>query len=186
MEYLKLIKNTKKAYQSTLKESLEKVKTELNKLITDNSQQEELEQLDSSEMIIDQSRIDFEKKQGEEQEKELSKHLFYELAEREIYKKKIYNKTYNTLLQTDANGKVTNNNMKIYTDLDGNKFLKSFPLRNFTKKELGFINHAKQLRMIELQDKYKKRDLGIKEVIDETEFTSLKEKYLVNRISAQI
>eukprot|EP00340_Litonotus_pictus_P006283 CAMPEP_0170517338 /NCGR_PEP_ID=MMETSP0209-20121228/3359_1 /TAXON_ID=665100 ORGANISM="Litonotus pictus, Strain P1" /NCGR_SAMPLE_ID=MMETSP0209 /ASSEMBLY_ACC=CAM_ASM_000301 /LENGTH=1545 /DNA_ID=CAMNT_0010802563 /DNA_START=763 /DNA_END=5400 /DNA_ORIENTATION=- len=186
LEYLKLIRSAKKSNQATLKEMLEKLKHELNKIITENSREEEIEQLKQEEMIIDQTRISLEKNMGENQEKELNKQLFYELSEREIYKNKLYDKTYNTLLSKDSHGKVTNNNIKIFSNISGDKFLKSFPLRNFTEKERAFINHAKNLRIIELQEKYKRREAGIKEVIDESRFTNLGEEYLVNRISAQI
>lgn len=186
LEYLKLIRNTKKTYQAGLKDSIEKLKNELNKIITENSKEEELEQLKPEEMIIDQSRIDQERAVGENQEKELEKQLFYELCERELYKNKLYEKTYDTLLLKDSLGKITNNNIKIFSNISGDKFLKSFPLRKFTTKEQGYINHAKQLRIIELQEKYKRREQGIREVIDESKFTNLTEEYLVNRISSQI
>lgn len=186
LEYIKLIKNTKKQYQAVLKDSLDKLKSELNKLISENNKEEEIEQLKPEEMIIDPNRIEFEKKQGEVQCFKTNRQLFEELASSKIYKIKLFQKTYNTLLINDSNGKVINNNMIIFTDIAGDKFLKSFPIRNFTKTEESWINHAKQLRIIELQEKYKRRANGIPEAIDESRFTNLTEEYLVNRISAQI
>ena len=187
LEYLKIIKTNKRIMQGQMKEKLDSIKAELNKYISENSkEEEEIEQLKPEDMIINPVRIEYEKEQGVKQSKELNRRLFYELSERELYKKKLYENIYELMTTKTSQDKLINNNLKIYTNLAGDKELKSFALRKFTNKELQAISHAKQLRILELQDKYKRRDLGIPEMLDETKFTNMNEEYLVNRISAQV
>lgn len=185
-EYERIIKIAKKNFQIALKERLDKIKTELNKYIIENSRQEEIEQLSSEQMVIDPDQIAQHRLNGEKQENDLNKLFFYELCKKEIYCKKLYEKTFNVSTVKDQQGKMTNNNIRIFSNMKGDKFLKSFPIRTFNAYELACIRHAKELRMIELQEKYKRRQQSIPEVIDEKQFTNLDEKYLVNRISAQI
>lgn len=186
MDYIKQIKSSKKNYQGPVKEKLENIKNELIKYINDNKKENELEQLKPEEMIIDYNRIEVEKKIGEELENALSKELFYELSERELYKEKLNKLTFEIMTVKTQNDTIINNNLVVYSNILQDKQLKSYALRTFSEKEKQSIYNAKQLRIIELQEKYKKKDLGINEIIDESTFTNTNEDYLVNRISAQI
>lgn len=186
MEYVKLIKSNKRVLQSHLKEKIDSIKSELNRLIVENNKEEEIERLQPEEMIIHDERIEKEKEEGRILGNNLNIRLFFELSEKEVIKKKLYENTFEKMTIRTGQDRIINNNLRVFTNLNGDKELKSYALRKFNDEEKNFINHAKQLRIIELQDKYKRRDNGIPDLLDEKKFTNMNEEYLVNRISSQI
>jgi hypothetical protein len=102
----------------------------------------------------------------------------------EMLKVKLHNKTFNSMLTHDEQGKVINNNIRLISSTNGDKVLKSYPIRTLPDSYLQNLNYVKQLRLMEINERYKRK--GQKEVIDESKFSYFGEDYLVNRFPGKI
>ncbi len=188
-EHNRLIKLSKKTNQAVLKTKLDEIRVELNKYLRDNNELEEIERLNFSDMIIDLNRIEKEQEKGDIECDKMTKIYFEELCELEILKEMLFDKTYNSMvLVEDIQGqrKITNNNIRMTSSTNGEKILKSFPIRNFTAAENARINYVKKLRLIEINEKYKRKSENIKDVLEEIKFSYLNEDYILNRIPSKI
>jgi WD40 repeat protein len=190
-EHDHIIHRNKKTSGQLLKAKIEDIKSELNKLINENSKLEEIEKLSKEEMIIDFERIEKESKEGVEMANEKIKHFFRELCEKELKRAKLFEKTYDLMRvkedNKDNNGsKTINNNIRIISSSGGDKILKSYPIRKISEKEHARMNYVKQLRLMELNEKYKRRQEKLKETIDATLFSTGEENYIVNRAPVRI
>jgi WD40 repeat protein len=188
-EHNRLIKLSKKTNQAVLKTKLDEIRVELNKFLRENNDLEEIEKLNLNEMIIDLNRIEKESERGELECDKMTKTYFEELCELEILKEKLFEKTYNSMvLKEDIQGqtRITNNNIRMTSSTNGEKILKSFPIRNFTEAENTRIDYVKQMRLIEINEKYKRKAENVSEVFDETKFSHLNEEYILNRIPSKI
>ncbi len=83
-------------------------------------------------------------------------------------------------------GRFINNNTRIVFNLKGEKLLKTYPIRRVNEDEVQRLNYIKQLRIIELSEKNKRKADGIREHLDEEQFSHLNEDYIVNRIPGKI
>jgi len=188
-EHKRLIKLSKKTNQAVLKTKLDEIRNELNKHLRENNDLEEIEKLGLQEMIIDLNRIEKEKERGDVECDKFTKTYFEELCELEILKEKLFHKTYNSMvLVEDIQGqtRITNNNIRMTSSTNGEKILKSYPIRNFSASENSRINYVKQMRLIEINEKYKRKAEKIKDALDETKFSHLNEDYILNRIPSKI
>ena len=189
-EHNRLIKLAKKTNQAILKTKLEEIKTELNKYLRENSEYEDIEKLNLNEMNIDINRINLDMEKGNIECDKATKDYFHELCELEILKEKLFDKTYNLMVFTEetpgATTKFINNNIRMTSSTNGEKVLKSFPIRNLSQNEINRINYVKNLRLIEINEKYKRKTEKVPEVFDETIFSHLNEDYILNRIPAKI
>jgi WD40 repeat protein len=174
----------KKNAQSTIKSRLVEIKNELNKFIHENEVLPEIEQLSKEEMVIDTERVRLEEIEDDKLAQSHIKNYFIELCELEMLKVKLYNKTFNSMLTHDEQGKVINNNIRLISSTNGDKVLKSYPIRTLPESYIKNLNYVKQLRLMEINEKYKRK--GQKEVIDETKFSYFGEDYLVNRFPGKI
>lgn len=189
-EHNRLIKLSKKTNQAVLKTKLDEIRAELNKYLRENNDLEEIEKLNLNEMIIDLNRIEKERDSGELECDKMTKTYFEELCELEILKEKLFEKTYNSMvLKEEVQGgqtKFSNNNIRMTSSTNGEKILKSYPIRNFTHAENSRINYVKQLRLIEINEKYKRKAESVPEALDESKFSHLNEEYILNRIPSKI
>ena len=139
---------------------MDEVRAELNKYLRENSEYEEIEKLELEEMIIDKKHITTEVERGEIEDEKITKIYFEELCELEILKEKLYEKTYNSMVLKEENTvtgqtKFINNNIRMTSSTNGEKVLKSYPVRNFSDAEIQRIKYVKQLRLVEINEKYK-------------------------------
>jgi hypothetical protein len=141
-------------------------------------------------MIIDKKCINSEVEKGEIEDEKITKIYFEELCELEILKEKLYEKTYNSMIlkeeTTTGQTKLENNNIRMTSSTNGEKVLKSYPIRNFSVAENQRIKYVKQLRLVEINEKYKSKSEKIEEVLDEGKFSNLNEDYILNRIPSKI
>lgn len=188
-EHNRLIKLSKKTNQAVLKTKLDEIRVELNKFLRENKDLEDIEKLNLDEMIIDLNRIEKEQERGQLECDKMTKTYFEELCELEILKEKLFQKTYNSMvLVEDIQGqtRITNNNIRMTSSTNGEKILKSYPIRNFTQTENSRINYVKQLRLIEVNEKYKRKAENVQEVLEEGKFSHLNEEYILNRTPSKI
>ena len=187
-EHNSIVEKTKKMKQAHLKTNLDKLKLELKKLIFENSKLDEIEQLQKDEMIIDTARVEKELQDGQEKANELIKKYFTELCEKEIIRTKLIEKTYDVCRVKDADPlKALNNNIKIISFGNRERILKSFPVRKLREHEIERLNHVKHMRLMELQENYKRRNEKInQEIIEEKLFSRGDETYIVNRVPVRL
>lgn len=181
MEHIKNVNITKMKVQSSLKTMLEDIKKELNKLIQYNSSLEEIEQLKPEELIINHVRIDSEIKDGNIECANMTRKYFIELIELEIKRIKLLERTFYLMTEKDENGKIINNNQRVIQNLKCDKLLKSYPIRRIRDEEIIKLNYVKQLRTMELNEKYKRKNDNIAEFMDENKFSYQNEEYIINR-----
>ena len=187
-EHNLIVEKNKKIRQANIKTNLEKIKQELKKLIADNSKLDPIEQLDKEEMIIDTTRIEKELQEGQEKANDLIKKYFTELCEKEIIRTKMIEKTYDVCRIKDIDPtKCFNNNIKIISFENRDRLLKSYPVRKLRDHEIDRLNYVKQMRLMELQEYYKRRNENLhKEVIEEKLFSRGEEPYIINRVPVKI
>lgn len=138
-------------------------------------------------MILDNDKIESEKKAGELTAIKEMKKYFTELCCVEILKSKYYEKTFNIMTQKNPeNGQIINNNTRIVFNLKGEKLVKTYPLRRVSDEETQRLNYIKQLRLVEIIEKNKRKADGIREYLDEHQFSNLEEPYIVNRQPGKI
>jgi len=138
-------------------------------------------------MILDTDKIESEKKDGESYATKIMKQYFVELCRLDILKNKYYEKTFNIMTAKDVEtGRIINNNTRIIFNLKGEKLLKTYPIRRVSDDEVQRLNYIKQLRIIEISEKNKRKAEGVKEHLDETQFSHMNEEYIVNRTPGKI
>ena len=76
--------------------------------------------------------------------------------------------------------------MRMIANLKGDKFLKSYPIRKIREEEVVKLNYVKQLRTMELNEKYKRKNDNQPEFMDETKFSYNNEDYVLNRKPGKI
>lgn len=116
----------------------------------------------------------------------MTRKYYIELIELEIKKMKLLDKTFNIMLEKDETGKITNNNMRVIITLKGDKYLKSYPIKRIKEEDIVKLNYVKQLRMMELNEKYKRKNNNQADFLDETKFSYLNEEYILNRKPGKI
>jgi hypothetical protein len=85
------------------------------------------------------------------------------------------------MTEKDESGKLINNNMRVIANLKNDKFLKSYPIRKIRDDEIIKLNYVKQLRTMELNEKYKRKNDNIPDFMDENKFSYQNEEYILNR-----
>jgi hypothetical protein len=179
------INSMKKTMQTALKMKVTEIRNELKNIISENNSFQEMEQLKKEEMIIDKQRIKNEEEEDEKLINEYTKKYFLELCELELLKVKLYEKTFNVMLVKDEKGAVTNNNMRLVCNTSGDMTVKSYPIITYDESNLKKLNYVKKLRLMEINDKYKRKGMD-KEVIDESKFSHSGEDYIINRYPGKI
>lgn len=188
-DHNRLIKLSKKTNQAGLKAKLDEIRSELNKNLRENNELEVIEKLKLDEMIIDLNRIEMEKELGKVECDKVTKNYFEELCELEILKEKLFQKTYNSMVAVEEYQGITktiNNNIRMTSSTNGDKILKSYPIRNFSSAENARIKYVKQLRLIEINEKYKRKAEKVEEALNESRFSHLNEEYILNRIPSKL
>lgn len=116
----------------------------------------------------------------------MTRKYYIELIELEIKKIKLLEMTFYLMTEKDELGKMTNNNMRVISSLKGDKFLKSYPIRKIRDDEITKINFVKQLRTMELNEKYKRKSDNQPDFLDENKFSYQNEEYILNRKPGKI
>ena len=116
----------------------------------------------------------------------MTRKYYIELIELEIKKMKLLEKTFYLMTEKDETGKITNHNMRIISSLKGDKFLKSYPIRTIRDDEIIKLNYVKQLRTMELNEKYKMKNDNQTDFLDENKFSYQNEEYILNRKPGKI
>jgi Skp family chaperone for outer membrane proteins len=67
----------------------------------------------------------------------------------------------------------------------GDTLIFNYPVRKRTDEEVKKLNRVRTTRIIELKERLKRIEANLKESIDETEFSTLEEAYLMNRFKTK-
>lgn len=180
-EHLKIVNFYKKSNQAMMKSKIDEIKLELLKYQNENQRLEEIEQLKVEEMIIDLDKVEKYKLKGEKAANETIKSNFHDLCKLELTKNKLLEFTYNKMIVKEENLATVNNNMRLISSSNGDKVLKSYPLINKSEIELKKLNHVKQLRLIEINNKQKLKNDKQIDILNEDRFSYGLEEYIINR-----
>jgi uncharacterized phage infection (PIP) family protein YhgE len=150
---------------------LHKIKNKLLTLLDENERVTDIERLERDEFIVDVPRMHKVVDEGQKECQEIKKEAEKTVLRLELLRERVLTSTWNTMAEQQTAIK----------SILGDTLIFNYPVRKRTDEEVKKLNRVRTTRIIELKERLKRIEANLKESIDETEFSTLEEAYLMNR-----
>lgn len=154
---------------------LHKIKNKLLTLLDENERVTDIERLERDEFIVDVPRMHKVVDEGQKECQEIKKEAEKTVLRLELLRERVLTSTWNTMAEQQTAIK----------SILGDTLIFNYPVRKRTDEEVKKLNRVRTTRIIELKERLKRIEANLKESIDETEFSTLEEAYLMNRFKTK-
>lgn len=170
-EFRKETEGAKEAFRQTLIGELAQIKDNLLQLLAENEVATDLERLERDEFVIDCKRRDRIEQEGEQECSEIRKEAEKTVLRLELLRERVKESTWDKMeVQSRA-----------VKSIQSDTLIFNYPVRKRENNEMRVLNIVINQRRMELQEKLSRLESGLKESLEEEEFSHGLESYLMNR-----
>lgn len=154
---------------------LEVIKQKLNDLLDENEKVTDIEKLERDEFVIDVDKAEQVNEDGEKICEEIRKEADKTNLRLELLKERVQQTTWDKM-------EVQNKAIK---SIKGDMLVYNYGIRKRTPEEVRRLNQIISFRQNELREKLSRIEQKFLEVLDESDFSRVKEGYIMNRVAGK-
>eukprot|EP00347_Sterkiella_histriomuscorum_P023011 403336298 len=165
----------KERFKEEIMSELEVIKQKLHELLDENDRVTDIEKLERDEFVIDVEKRDKANDQGEKVCDEIRKEAEKKQLELELLRERVQQTTWDKM---DIQNKAIKS-------IKGDMLVFNYGIRKRAPEEHRRLHQIINFRRNELREKLQRLESKLQEVLDENDFSRLKEGYIMNRIGVK-
>jgi hypothetical protein len=165
----------KERFKEEIMSELNVIKSKLNELLDENNRVSEIERLERDEFVIDIEKQARSLDEGEQTCEDIRKEAEKTVLKLELLRDRVVQKTWEKMEIPS----------KAVKSIKGDTLIFNYSLRKKTPEESKRLQQIVTFRKCELREKIARIEAKITEVLDQADFSRVKEQYIMNRIAGK-